>query len=877
MHPMPTPATRIPAAALALLAAAALAACASEAAPTPTPTPTPFPPPELTEPPLAVLTGTGSGEQSLELEEGVYVLDMSVSGNVDCERRPCRDRRFRVTVSENQAWSVRVANEIAGEWAGRSVIFVGDDGRELHPGDVPFTVEAESAAEWTIAVHSGAAWPGAPGPATLSGRGQDVRFVNLERGIYVVEMSVTGNVDESSAGDCTHWRIEDCSLHEEFSVGAGSHKGHRWMGIEYGPEWSGRSAILVDHYSDSSTESIPPGKTPFAIEAESGAEWTVAIRPAAEFRAAPAPATVSGRGRDMRLIEIEPGAHILDFSIEDNFYCPSDACEEGLFRVIPLVVDAAVVSERLSIDGRTSSWSGRALLELSEERSGDTPASTIEVALDVIAQPTSAWTIDVQPVPDVDVGPPPATLTGTGRDARPVDLPAGVYLVEARVAGNEFCHGESCAASAFRVSIGTSAGRDETPVDVLAADWSGASVIIVDDNTYTVDGPDGHVNPIDFEGPTPGRNYVAVDAAAHGRWEIDIRPLPADASASPPAMLRGSGSDVRLVQLTPGTYDLDIDVAGNDDCRPVSCDDAFRIVARGGPGGPQILAIATAEEWSGAATIEIGYGDEQTPPGVVPLQVTAAPSAAWEMSIARRDPAHVPAKSTPAVDAPIISDDPIPVPATLTGAEIQAVLVLDFAPGRYVVEARIADEAPCLEMYCYGTFGIFIGEPPGGTEAFTDSYIGDWRVRRIIDVGDSPGSIPPGRNRFVVLTHGAVHWMVDIRLLPDTPDADAPATVRGRGEDVRFVRFAPGTYDVAMTVGANKHCGYDPCLPFYFFVTPDDGDSDAEDLVSHIASHWSVGATLEIGDGPGQLPPGIIPLQMRAVHSAKWELAFTRR
>ena len=76
-------------------------------------------------------------------------------------------------------------------WSGRSLINVGTEYFEIPPGRTPIEADAAQGASWTITFVDP---PVASDPAEpISGQGQDVKFVNLSEGEWVVEIEVSGN------------------------------------------------------------------------------------------------------------------------------------------------------------------------------------------------------------------------------------------------------------------------------------------------------------------------------------------------------------------------------------------------------------------------------------------------------------------------------------------------------------------------------------------------------------------------------------------------------------------------------------------------------------------------------------------------------------
>ena len=112
----------------------------STAAPTPTATPT--------QPVIVEISGVGTKTKRIELSEGLWTVEMSVTNNQDCSFGSCYDDNFIVEVeSVSEPNSELLANEIVGDWTGSTTMRVGGF-FGLAPGKQFVSVDAMG--EWTI-------------------------------------------------------------------------------------------------------------------------------------------------------------------------------------------------------------------------------------------------------------------------------------------------------------------------------------------------------------------------------------------------------------------------------------------------------------------------------------------------------------------------------------------------------------------------------------------------------------------------------------------------------------------------------------------------------------------------------------------------------
>ena len=205
--------------------------------PTPTPTPRPMPPPSI--------SGQGTDVRIVDLPVGEWVVEMSVSNDGD------RDS-ISIQVGDSYVASVR-----ADTWSGRSLIVVGSERSEIPPGNTAIEIDVAQEASWTLTFVDPP--PTLASDETISGRGQDVKFVDLSAGEWVVEISISGNSSCSTVlGSC--WDAY-------FTIEIGGDD----VVFEDADTWSGKKLVAVG----SAYDEIPPGRTPIEVEAESGATWTL--------------------------------------------------------------------------------------------------------------------------------------------------------------------------------------------------------------------------------------------------------------------------------------------------------------------------------------------------------------------------------------------------------------------------------------------------------------------------------------------------------------------------------------------------------------------------------------------------------------------------
>ena len=210
---------------------------------TPTPEPTPTQVPTATPTPPPEISGRGTDVRYVDLPAGEWIVEMSVS---DVGSREI----IEILVGGDDVAFVR-----AQGWRGRSLITVGDERSEIPPGETPIEVKVAQGASWALKFVDP---PPTLNPSeTISGQGQDVKFVELAAGGWVVEIAISGN-SRCFGGSCS-----DASF--DIDIGGDG------VVLEWADTWNGRKLLGVgDAYGE-----IPPGRTSIEVEAESSATWTL--------------------------------------------------------------------------------------------------------------------------------------------------------------------------------------------------------------------------------------------------------------------------------------------------------------------------------------------------------------------------------------------------------------------------------------------------------------------------------------------------------------------------------------------------------------------------------------------------------------------------
>ena len=138
-----------------------------------------------------------------------------------------------------------------------------------------------------------------------------------------------------------------------------------------------------------------------------------------------------------------------------------------------------------------------------------TPEPTAAPTPEPTATPTATPTPEPTPTPlptATSTPVPPIHLEGVGTRTERVELVAGLWTVQASVAGNQDCTFGSCYPTNFIVQIeSVDDGSFEGLVNEIGAAWSGSTTLRVGEG---------------FLALMPGRQVVSVDAS--GAWTLDF-------------------------------------------------------------------------------------------------------------------------------------------------------------------------------------------------------------------------------------------------------------------------------------------------------------------------------------------------------------------
>ena len=409
---------------------------------TPTDTPTPDPTPTAIPNAFHAVTGEGTDVKFVDLPAGQWVVQADLNNNTNGDL-------IQIQVGGDYVMSV-----FDQSWSGRSLINVGTEYSEIPPGRTPIEADVAPGASWMI-TFVGPPMPSDPAEP-ISGQGQDVKFVDLSEGEWIVEIEVSGNEGPRSFSDYFDVDIGGVNVVNE--------RGHAW---------SGRKLIIVG----SVRNEIPPGSTAIEVDAESSATWTIRL-----IQASPLPVLdflegVSGQGTEVRFVDLPAGQWVVQADLNNN--------TNG--DLIQIQVGGDYVMSVFD-----QSWSGRSLINVGTEYSEIPPGRT---PIEADVAPGASWMITF-------VGPPmpsdPAeSISGQGQDVKFVDLSEGEWIVEIEVSGNE---GPRSFSDSFDVDIG-----GPNVVNERGHAWSGRKLITVGSARNEI---------------PPGSTAIEVGAESGATWTL---------------------------------------------------------------------------------------------------------------------------------------------------------------------------------------------------------------------------------------------------------------------------------------------------------------------------------------------------------------------
>ncbi len=568
-----------------------------------------------------------------------------------------------MTVSDNgrhegigiEVGGENVASASGDEWSGRSLVTVGDDEYgQIPPGTTAVEVDVSTDASWSLKFVDPPA-PSSPDEA-ISGQGQDVKFVDLTEGDWVVEITVSDNDDSF------------------FDVDIGG----RSVVFEFVESWTGKQLISV---GDSSGQ-IPPGNAAIEVKAAVDASWmlmfmggSATVPMATSTQTSTSTGTsepsieLTGSGTDVRFVDLTEGQWVVEMTVSDNGRHEGIGIEVG---------DETVAS------ASGDEWSGRSLVTVGDDEYGQIPPGTTAVEVDVSTD--ASWSLKFVDPPAPSS--PDEAISGQGQDVKFVDLTEGDWVVEITVSDNDdsffdvdiggrsvvFEFVESWTGKQL-ISVGDSPGQvppgnaaievkaavdaswmlqfaradtlqvsssqetvsgsgtdvrfvdltegqwvvemtvsdngrhegigievgDETVASASGDEWSGRSLVTVGDDEY------GQI--------PPGTTAVEVDVSTDASWSLKFVDPPAP--SSPDEAISGQGQDVKFVDLTEGDWVVEITVSDNDD--------SFFDVDIGG----RSVVFEFVESWTGKQLISVGDSSGQIPPGNAAIEVKAAVDASW--------------------------------------------------------------------------------------------------------------------------------------------------------------------------------------------------------------------------------------------------------
>ena len=410
----------------------------------PSPTPTAMPSPTPTEIPNALhsVSGQGTDIKFVDLPDGQWVVQIDLSNNTDNDL-------IQIQVGGDFVMSVFDQSR-----SSRSLINVGTEYFEIPPGRTPIEANAPQGVSWTINFVD---TPPASDPTELiTGQGQDVKFVDLSEGEWVVEIEVSGNEGPHSFTDYFDVEIGGTNVVDE--------NGHAW---------SGRKLITVGN----SYDEIPPGSTAIEVEAESRATWTLKFIRASSLPVSDFLESVSGQGTDIKFVDLPDGQWVVQTDLSNN-------TDNDLIQI--------QVGGDFVMSVFDQSRSSRSLINVGTEYFEIPPGRT---PIEANAPQGVSWTINFVDTPPASD--PTEPITGQGQDVKFVDLSEGEWVVEIEVSGNEGPHSFT---DYFDVEIGGT-----NVVDENGHTWSGRKLITVGNS---------------YDEIPPGSTAIEVEAESRATWTL---------------------------------------------------------------------------------------------------------------------------------------------------------------------------------------------------------------------------------------------------------------------------------------------------------------------------------------------------------------------
>ncbi len=318
------------------------------------------------------------------------------------------------------------------------------------------------------------------------------------------------------------------------------------------------------------------------------ASSTQGIAAAAMWTPHPAAFQVSGSGQDVRFVHLREDVYAVTVLVDDN--------RNSRGRAADFVVTISGDRNREVVADETeASWAGSSLLAVGHASSDDLAPG--EAAVEVAA--AGEWSVVFEPASGVARPAAAASVSGSGGDTRFVMLGEGRYVVTAAVDGNT----RILRPTNFIVVI--SGGQGSAHIaNEIAGSWTGSSLLRV-----------GEALGDDLE---PG--MAAVEVRATGDWTISFEPRPAAAPPAEASALRGSGRDVRFVDLAVGRYVVTAGVEGNG----ARYGPRNFFVSISGDRRSAFIVRETVDSWEGSLLLRVGDADsDDLPPGLVAVEVRA--------------------------------------------------------------------------------------------------------------------------------------------------------------------------------------------------------------------------------------------------------------